>query len=80
MAHTVKMFTTPTCGYCRQAKDFFKDHDISFSEVDVIQDKVALKEMTDRSGQMGVPVIFVDEEIVIGFDRERLVQLLGITL
>ena len=80
MAHTVKIFTTPTCGYCRQAKDFFKDHNVSFSEVDVIKDQVALKEMADRSGQMGVPVIFVDDEIVIGFDRNRLASLLGITL
>lgn len=80
MTHTVKMFTTPTCGFCRQAKDFFKDHNISFSEVNVIEDRAALKEMADRSGQMGVPVILVDDEIVIGFDRERLSGLLGITL
>lgn len=80
MAHTVKMFTTPTCGYCRQAKDFFKDHDISFSEVDVIKDREALKEMSDRSRQMGVPVILVDQEVVVGFDRERLALLLDITL
>lgn len=80
MSHTVKIFTTPTCGYCRQAKDFFKDHNISFSEVDVIKDQAALKEMADKSGQMGVPVILVDEEIVVGFDRDRLAGLLGITL
>lgn len=80
MTHTVKMFTTPTCGFCRQAKDFFKDHNISFSEVNVIEDRAALKEMADRSGQMGVPVILVDDEVVVGFDRERLSGLLGITL
>jgi glutaredoxin-like YruB-family protein len=80
MAHTVKMFTTPTCGYCRQAKDFFNDNNVSFSEVDVTKDQVALRDMADRSGQMGVPVIDVDGEIVIGFDRERLAQLLEIKL
>ena len=80
MAHTVKMFTTPTCGYCRQAKDFFNDNNVSFSEVDVTKDQVALRDIADRSGQMGVPVIDVDGEIVIGFDRERLAQLLEIKL
>lgn len=80
MAHTVKMFTTPTCGYCRQAKDFFNDNNVSFSEVDVTKDQVALRDMADRSGQMGVPVIDVDGEIVVGFDRERLAELLEIKL
>lgn len=74
------MFTTPTCGYCRQAKDFFNDNNVSFSEVDVTKDQVALRDMADRSGQMGVPVIDVDGEIVVGFDRERLAELLEIKL
>lgn len=78
MNHTVKIFTTPTCSYCKMAKEFFNEHGITYQEVDVTKDQAALKDMADRSGQMGVPVILIDEEVVVGFDQERLSSLLGV--
>lgn len=60
------------------AKEFFNEHGVTYQEVDVTKDQVALKDMANRSGQMGVPVILVDEEIVVGFDQERLSSLLGV--
>jgi glutaredoxin len=60
------------------AKEFFKEHGITYQEVDVTKDQVALKDMANRSGQMGVPVIDIDGQIVVGFDQERLTELLGV--
>lgn len=71
------MYTTPTCTYCKMAKDFFKAQGVVYSEHDVVSDLSARKEMIDKSGQMGVPVIEVNGEIVIGFNKEKLSTLLG---
>lgn len=75
---TVTMYTTPTCGYCRLAKVFFKEHNVEFSEKDVTVDMAAREEMIAKSGQLGVPVITVDDAVVIGFDKGKLSQLLGL--
>jgi glutaredoxin 3 len=74
----VKVYSTPFCGWCHRAKAFLKEHGIEFEDVDVSKDHDAAREMIAKSGQQGVPVIEVDGELVIGFDRERLSQLLGI--
>lgn len=74
----VTIYTTPTCTYCHMAKDYFKEHGVVYEEKDVTVDIPAQEAMIERSGQMGVPVIEVDGEIVIGFDRSRLETLLGI--
>jgi len=82
----VTIYTTPTCVYCKASKDFFKENNIQYQEYDVASDQAKRKEMIDRSGQMGVPVIFVGDpsdssgqaEMVIGFDRGKLQELLGI--
>lgn len=74
----VKIFTTPNCGFCHTEKEFFKEHNIEFEEFDVFKDDQAREEMIQKSGQLGVPVTDVDGQIVIGFDRTRLKQLLGI--
>ena len=73
---TIKIYATPTCPYCHQAKDFFKEKNIPFEEVDVSADHKSAEEMVKISGQMGVPVIVVDKEVIIGFDRDRLASLL----
>lgn len=75
---TVTMYTTPTCGYCRLAKVFFKENNVEFAEKDVTVDLAAREEMIAKSGQLGVPVIMVDDAVVIGFDKGKLSQLLGI--
>jgi glutaredoxin 3 len=73
----VKIYTTPTCGYCHQAKKFLTELGVSYTEHDVSRDRAAAEEMIQLTGQMGVPVIVVDGQTVIGFDRARLQQLLA---
>jgi glutaredoxin 3 len=72
----VKIYTTPTCGYCHQTKKFLAELGVNYTEHDVSRDRAAAEEMVRLTGQMGVPVIVVDGQIVIGFDRTRLEQLL----
>lgn len=72
------IYSTPTCTYCRLAKDFFKEQNISYVEYDVAADTAKRSEMIEKSGQMGVPVIEVGENVLIGFDKETLSELLGI--
>ena len=74
----VKIFTTPTCAYCKMAKEFFKQNNIQYEEVDVVSNTQARDEMIHKSGQMGVPVIFVGDDIVVGFDKRRLSELFGV--
>ncbi len=74
----VSIYTTPTCGYCKLAKEFFKENNIEYNEYDVAADAEKRTEMIEKSGQMGVPVITVDEEMVVGFDKEKLASMLGI--
>jgi glutaredoxin 3 len=73
----VKIYTTPTCGYCHQAKAFINQLGVEYTEHDVSRDRAAAEEMVRLTGQMGVPVIVVDGQVVIGFDRARLQQLLN---
>jgi glutaredoxin-like YruB-family protein len=73
----VKIYTTPTCGYCHQAKGFLSELGVNYTEHDVSRDRAAAEEMVRLTGQMGVPVIVVDGQIVIGFDRARLEQLIA---
>lgn len=74
----VVMYSTPTCHYCNLAKDFFDDYNISYEVFNVQSDLQKRKEMIEKSGQMGVPVILVDDVIVKGFDEEELRKLLDI--
>lgn len=74
----VTIYTTPTCGYCKMAKEFFTANNVTYSEYNVGADLEKRKEMIEKSGQMGVPVIFVDNDMTVGFDKSRLSSLLGI--
>jgi len=74
----VTIYSTPSCGYCQMAKEFFKENDVEFEEFDVAADETKRNEMIERSGQMGVPVIYVDDEMIIGFDKAKLTELLGL--
>lgn len=74
----IRVFSTPTCPYCFALKQFLKEKGFAFEDIDVSQNQEALREMVEKSGQMGVPVIEINGQIVIGFDRERIVQLLDI--
>jgi glutaredoxin 3 len=72
----VTIYTTPTCGFCHMAKSWMKDKDIKYTEIDVSTDIEAAQEMVKKSGQMGVPVIDVDGDITVGFDRPKLEHVL----
>ena len=79
----VIIYTTPTCAYCRAAKEFFKKNSVSYSEVNVAADENARDLMIEKSGQFGTPVIVISdkgrEDVVIGFDRPTLAKLLKIS-
>jgi len=75
----VKVYSTITCPYCVTLKEFLKEHNIEFEDIDVSQDEKARDEMVEKSGQMGVPVVDINGEIVVGFDKEKINQLLKIT-
>jgi glutaredoxin-like YruB-family protein len=76
----VKIYTTPTCPYCKMAKDFMREKGVAFEEVNVLEDDKARQELIEKSGQLGVPVIDVDGKIMVGFHREKLAELLGVKL
>lgn len=66
----IRLYSTPSCPYCRMAKDFLDEEGVAFTVVDVSGDEKAAQEMVDKSGQMGVPVIEVENVLIVGFDRE----------
>ena len=72
----VTIYTTPTCGFCHMAKEYFKTNHVEYREKDVSNDHEALMAMVKKSGQMGVPVIDIDGEITVGFNQPRLAELL----
>lgn len=74
----IKIYSTPTCVYCNGLKEYLKSKNFEYKDVDVSADEKELEEMVEISGQMGVPVIDIDGNIIIGFDREKVDELLGI--
>ena len=78
MAKKVTVYSTPTCPFCIRAKQFLKENNIEYSDIDVSSDHTKAQEMIDRSGQMGVPVIDVEGAIVVGFDKDKIKEALGI--
>lgn len=78
MAHSVTIYSTPTCPYCKMAKEFCTENKIEFTEVDVAADDKAAQSMIEKSGQMGVPVIEIDGKIIVGFDKDAMKEALGL--
>lgn len=74
----VKIYSTPTCPWCIRTKQFLKDNNITFEDIDVSNNQVAIEEMVRKSGQMGVPVLDINGEIILGFDKERIKAALGL--
>ena len=68
MAAAVKIYTTPTCPWCHKTKEWMKEKKITYTEYNVASDEKARKRMIEKSGQMGVPVLEIGKEIIIGFD------------
>ncbi len=76
--HSVRVYSTPTCPWCSRVKAYLQEQHITFTDVDVSRDARAAQEMMRRSGQMGVPQVDIDGQMVVGFDRKRIDQLLGL--
>lgn len=74
----VQIYTTPTCVYCKMAKEFFKNNNVEYEEKNVAMDAGARDEMIQKSGQMGVPVIDIEGKIIVGFDQPKLKEALNI--
>jgi glutaredoxin 3 len=72
----VIIYSTPVCHFCQQAKEFFKENDVAYTEHDVAADADKRQEMIDMTGQMGVPVIRIGDDVVIGFDEDKVKELL----
>ncbi len=68
----IKVYSTPTCPYCKMVKKFLQDNSISYQDLNVAEDRAALEDIINRSGQMGVPVIDIDGELVIGYNQVQL--------
>lgn len=74
----VTIYSTPTCHFCHMAKDYLTESSVAFTDYDVAHDLEKRQEMIQKSGQMGVPVILVGDEVIVGFDKERLQATLGL--
>ena len=74
----VKVYSTPTCPYCKMAEAYLNEKGIAFEHIDVAVNQSAAQEMISKSGQMGVPVIDIDGKIVVGFDKSKIFKLLGL--
>lgn len=77
--HRVLVFTTQTCPWCTRVKSYLVQQRVPFREIDVSRDASAARDLVRRTGQMGVPVVEIDGSSVIGFDKSRIDQMLGLT-
>ncbi|MFA4982430.1 MAG: glutaredoxin domain-containing protein [Candidatus Omnitrophota bacterium] len=78
MDKQVTVYSTATCPFCIRAKQYLKENNIQFTDIDVSSDHDKAQEMIKKSGQMGVPVIEIDGSIIVGFDKEKIKEALGI--
>ena len=73
----VLIYSTPTCPYCKRAKDYLTQRGIPFTDINVAAEREKAQEMIQKSGQMGVPVIMVDDEVIVGFNQAKLDEVLS---
>jgi glutaredoxin 3 len=78
MEKNVTIYSTPTCHFCQMAKEFFTEKGVKYTAYDVASDAAKRAEMIELTGQLGVPVIVIGDDVSVGFSRERLAQKLGI--
>ena len=74
----VTIYSTPVCHFCHAAKEFFAENNVTYTEHDVVGDAEKRQEMIDMTGQMGVPVIRIGDDVIIGFDEPKLKELLSL--
>lgn len=77
MSKTVTIYSTPVCHFCHMAKEYFTKNNIAYTEYDVASDQEKRAEMIDMSGQMGVPVIVIGDDLIIGFDEAKVKEILA---
>lgn len=77
MGKQVTIYSTPTCHFCHMAKDYFAANNVTFTDFNVMEDVDKRKEMIDMTGQMGVPVIRIGDDVVVGFDEAKVKELLA---
>ena len=77
MNKKIKVYGVPGCPFCRRTREYFKSKNLNFEDIDVAANQDLAKEMVEKSGQMSVPVIEIDGEIIIGFDRDEIEKILG---
>ncbi|MBU1871235.1 MAG: glutaredoxin family protein [Candidatus Omnitrophica bacterium] len=78
MAKNVKLYSTPTCPYCIGLKQFLKEKNVDFQDIDVSSDQSAVEEMKQKTGQMSVPALDIEGQIIIGFDEQAIANALGL--
>jgi glutaredoxin-like YruB-family protein len=76
---SVKIYSTPSCGYCTLAKNYLRERNIKFTDYNVAADQQKAEEMVRKSRQMGVPVLDINGKIIVGFDREKINRLLNLS-
>lgn len=79
MSKKVVVYSTPTCPYCKKTKSFLEENDIEYEDIDLSSNQDKAQEMVDKSGQMGVPVLEIDGEVIVGFDKDRIKKELSIS-
>ena len=78
MEKTVTIYSTPVCHFCHAAKEYFNENNVAFTEFDVASDQAKRQEMIEMTGQMGVPVIRIDNDVIVGFDEDKIKELLSV--
>lgn len=78
MDKEVTIYSTPTCHFCQAAKAFFDENNVKYTDINVAEDTEKRQEMIEMTGQMGVPVIKIDNDVVVGFDEGKVKELLGV--
>lgn len=78
MEKTVTIYSTPSCHFCHAAKAFFDENKVSYTDFNVAEDQEKRQEMIDMTGQMGVPVIHIGDDVVVGFDESKIKEILGL--
>lgn len=74
----VKVYSTATCPFCNKVKQFLQDNSVEYEDIDVGLNQDKVQEMVEKSGQMGVPVVDIEGEIIVGFDKDKISQALGL--
>ncbi len=78
MDKKVMIYSTPACPFCQRTKQFLRDNNVEFEDIDVSADQERIREMIQKSGQMGVPVVDIDGDIIVGFDKEKIAKALSL--